>query len=475
MSSTTPDTTTEAPTAEATKTAETPRIAILRSEFGQSVDHFLKALQQDNGNLDLSLERFEGRLSTRLHDRIRFIHHLAEILDDSAPAVQAITKESNFQDLKELAANCGKSHFVQLFNSVLPDTQDYPSSSDTPTASNSSADALGSAAYRKLFAVEPSAVLGRMIRTKKLVVPDNSIHKGACAFFADRHDFNIRKESVFAFGDVKEQQPALFDFLCKLQRTQALVPTPEAVPVLMSRGFTSAAMVAATPIADFSAIVTPDISVEVANAIHSHAVNTQIRNEHAMTALLQTVRGTGLAIIDGKESVQKRLKAMNLVGGEVFKNANLETLFGDMDNDTCDDCESITSPAAYFVELLQFLRNNNLDPNSPNTGEQGIAGTVLEKLFARRPDLGKLQLTCSNTNTILPYLDLANEVMESFVVHLDEYIKDTHDPKQTNIDVYNVSDALSGELLAEPQVFDPRSTPCASLHWRLHMNPILLI
>ncbi len=36
-------------------------------------------------------------------------------------------------------------------------------------------------------------------------------------------------------------------------------------------------------------------------------------------------------------------------------------------------------------------------------------------LFARRPDFGEIQLTCENTNTVLPYVDLVNEVLEEAV------------------------------------------------------------
>ena len=76
---------------------------------------------------------------------------------------------------------------------------------------------------------------------------------------------------------------------------------------------------------------------------------------------------------------------------------------------------------------------------------------MLEKLFRRRPDLGCLELTCANTNTILPYVDLVNEVMESFIVHLDVYTKSVLDPKKATIDAWNVEDETSGELLAQPQ------------------------
>jgi hypothetical protein len=77
--------------------------------------------------------------------------------------------------------------------------------------------------------------------------------------------------------------------------------------------------------------------------------------------------------------------------------------------------------------------------------------TPLEMLFRRRPDLGCLELTCQNTYTVLPYLDLVNEVLESFVVHLAEYAADTNTPKQATLEAYNVEDETSGELLAEPQ------------------------
>src|SRR5205085_2207327 len=65
-------------------------------------------------------------------------------------------------------------------------------------------------------------------------------------------------------------------------------------------------------------------------------------------------------------------------------------------------------------------------------------GTQLEQLLLRRPDLQCIQLTCENTNTVLPYIDLALEVMESYVVHAPQ------------ITAYNVNGETSGELLAEP-------------------------
>ena len=41
--------------------------------------------------------------------------------------------------------------------------------------------------------------------------------------------------------------------------------------------------------------------------------------------------------------------------------------------------------------------------------------SVKDILFARRPDLGEIELTCENTNTVMPYVDLVLEVLEDAV------------------------------------------------------------
>jgi Neuraminidase-like domain/Salmonella virulence plasmid 28.1kDa A protein len=85
---------------------------------------------------------------------------------------------------------------------------------------------------------------------------------------------------------------------------------------------------------------------------------------------------------------------------------DLEALFGSLDFCACSDCRSVLSPAAYLVDILHFLRDR-----------QTLDGTQSAKdlLFARRPDLGEVELTCENTNTPLPYTDLVNEILESAV------------------------------------------------------------
>src|SRR6266851_4299238 len=98
------------------------------------------------------------------------------------------------------------------------------------------------------------------------------------------------------------------------------------------------------------------------------------------------------------------------------------TLFGSVELCDCEQCRSIYSPAAYLVDLLQFL-----GPNIPGITSQAITpldvlignskkiGSDGKPIVGRRPDIAHILLSCDNTNTTLPYVDLVNEVLESYV------------------------------------------------------------
>jgi peptidoglycan hydrolase-like protein with peptidoglycan-binding domain len=81
-------------------------------------------------------------------------------------------------------------------------------------------------------------------------------------------------------------------------------------------------------------------------------------------------------------------------------------MFGSLELCSCDHCRSVLSPAAYLVDLLQFLS----DRPSRVVGKK-----AKDVLFLRRPDLGEIELTCENTNTPLPYVDLVLEILEDAV------------------------------------------------------------
>ena len=121
--------------------------------------------------------------------------------------------------------------------------------------------------------------------------------------------------------------------------------------------------------------------------------------------------------------------------GDVIAYPTLEELFGEMDFCACEHCRSILSPAAYLVDLLLFI-----DQPFPSSGAN--PQTVL---LERRPDIQHLPLTCENTNTALPYIDVVNETLEYFIANT---------VRQLSLDGYlgHDTDGLASEdLLASPQ------------------------
>jgi hypothetical protein len=115
------------------------------------------------------------------------------------------------------------------------------------------------------------------------------------------------------------------------------------------------------------------------------------------------------------------------------------TLFGSLDLCECEHCRSVYSPAAYLVDVLHFLKDRQLvDMDASTRDENGkitnvvyrqktlpegsqVAKSAKDTLFERRPDLGEIELTCENTNTPVPYVDLVNEVLENYVAPFDPF------------------------------------------------------
>ncbi len=114
---------------------------------------------------------------------------------------------------------------------------------------------------------------------------------------------------------------------------------------------------------------------------------------------------------------------------EVENDPSLRTLFGSLDSCGCEWCESVHGPAAYLTDVLRWLGERRARSGSGFAS----ARAVLED---RRGDILDILLNCQNTDTLMPYIDLVNEVLE-------EAVSPTGVARQTNW--------RSEELMAEPE------------------------
>jgi hypothetical protein len=454
--------------------------------------------------------------------RLKFANDLADVSSEHTILMRRLLDDQKVSSLRDVALNYSDDKLEEL---LAPDTTAKPAGL---TSARLSSRSLSSprrtdvvAKFQKvLFNAEPTAFVQRMLQNGELgtahTAPEtvvkqalqrsantpapsrtSDVHSGMARVLQNRPDFRLREHGISALisdpgafsGILDKQQPAVANGLKEIALAQSLTSDPKALPTLFNSKL-SAFRISQLPEDQFVENFGPAVGgADAAKEIHSHSLQVAARNDHALTSILQTVRGTGLAAIDGPESPQARLEALQVAAGEKPEQINLERLFGSLDYCECSDCTSVTSPAAYLVELLQFLRNNNLSPESPWsrwTGQEDFRGSPLDHLFRRRPDIACLELTCANTNVVLPYIDLANEVMESFIYHQQRYASSPAARKQTWIDVFNSSDNADGlggsseELLAAPQnvnlnayqALQQAVYPAANLPYNQPLDPI---
>jgi hypothetical protein len=256
-----------------------------------------------------------------------------------------------------------------------------------------------------------------------------------------------RGEAVFD-GIAEPQREAVVTQLKTYQRLLRVTSRAEQVEYLLGAGLHTARSMALTSARAFVKQHAAALGGEqAARAIHGTALGYAGAVQLAMTigheayteALPWVISGTAVSPPTGGQGGGGG-------GSGGGGGATLESLFGPLALCDCEHCRSVYSPAAYLVDLLHFL-DPDPDPPSPPGG----ATSPIQALRARRPDLENTLLTCANTNTPLPYLDLVNEVLEAYVhLHFGDGAPGPGKPPSP-LPAYDTGDATAEELRAVPQ------------------------
>ena len=188
--------------------------------------------------------------------------------------------------------------------------------------------------------------------------------------------------------------------LMTTQRVHRLASDPDTASRMLAAGLTSAHAVAQRPEAEFVARHADALGLDAqdARALHRRAVDIKVRTRLLWAALHSTVGSPHFhrsRISNTDQSVADYL----------FEMPSYQDFFGSLDYCSCEHCASIFGPAAYLVDMLRvvetYLANPVYNPDIPDAF----------KLDKRRPDISQIELTCANTNDVLPYLQVVNEVL----------------------------------------------------------------
>ena len=320
---------------------------------------------------------------------------------------------------------------------------------------------------RKVRLSYPTQTLAHLIETdKNFSMPAGNEATVTLLKNASDQGFRLGETPVAAFLQARPsaldglgvEAAAATNQLKTLQRVYQITPTNEAIPVLLSLGMTSAFDVMAYPEAQFLEyfkakyveiykVPAPSGVPELVSR-KAKQVSSVMYNLFAIARKLDTeppVAGMS-APLAVRESVKTEL---------IKHYPSMESLFGSMDYCECEHCRSVLSPAAYLVDLLQFVdtepglwgnflahwKTTHGGTDYPHRNSAGEAMKPYDVLVERRPDLPHITLSCENTHTALPYIDIVNEILEYYVANgklAKEAARDT-------------GDATTAELLAEPQ------------------------
>lgn len=267
--------------------------------------------------------------------------------------------------------------------------------------------------------------------------------------------------------------------LNNLQRIYQITPSLEAMQLLLKLRFHSANDLIAIPKEIFLARYGQLFPPLQAELIYHKAeqVATITYNLFTMTKSFDNApeaRAFSGAIED-RVSLKEETKATL-----IKQFPSLESLFGSLDYCECEHCRSALSPAAYFVDLLQFLENDKLSSINKNQPAEMKAFLLewkrkhnekeykapYEALLERRPDLPEIELSCENTLVALPYIDLVNEILEYYLATHGSHSDDSHSESSfddvtreriTTYRVHNNPEGDTSEFLAEPQHILPEA------------------
>ena len=254
-----------------------------------------------------------------------------------------------------------------------------------------------------------------------------------------------------------------------LHRLHQITPSDEALKSLLETGLKSAHEVSRLPYDSFIARYEHKFPPGEAELVYRKAQQVHSAT-FGISGIAQKAGNSSGGFALSAPPAARQASRSKLV--EQFP--SMESLFGSLDFCECDECRSVLGPAAYLVDILQFIdrdkaewhqfletwKSNHFDASYPyrdraqmqehekqlrapkhKKGPSNPQATPYEILIERRPDLPNLPLTCENTNTVMPYIDIVNEILEYFVAHDALSATSGHDTGK----------ARTEELLAEPQ------------------------
>lgn len=352
------------------------------------IEQFWQSLAQE--------PEFQGNTVPQLQLTIQ----LGAITRNHVPLVQALRQNGTVQTVKDLA-KLSESDWRALLDMQANGQKvgfpaDVPGNSDSEKAAN-----YAHTLVRTVEEIIPSAVVAHRIGQD--AVPGKS---DLVTFFTNSPDFDfvtthidtyLAEKGSTALQGVQDVK-TLTEHLKSYQRVFNATHRYDELRLLQTNGINSALQISGLGRDTFITQYGSQLEAGRAEAIFDRADYLSAKALSVYGTYSAATNKVSLPLVLDPLTMMARANGSS-TGILEESGPNLTTLFGPQDFCNCDDCRSIFSQAAYLVDILSFI--------APTAQTNPLA--------TRRPDLGEIELSCANTATLLPQIDLVNEILERAV------------------------------------------------------------
>jgi peptidoglycan hydrolase-like protein with peptidoglycan-binding domain len=238
---------------------------------------------------------------------------------------------------------------------------------------------------------------------------------GKLAAFLETHpELELREHNLVPFlkkagVDPKSVAPEIMEGVEMLQRVFQLTGDYRKTEGLLAAGYSAAADIVAAGRLQFVADAKGFAGMGAGEA-------TRVFRAAENTNLGAVMLATNLRTLSWPAALGGATATTftNHVEKIIAEQPDLKGLFGSTDVCECRQCRSIYGPAAYFSDVMRFLRNR-LVKDTTVAGGGPSTKTAKDVLFSRRPDLGEIDLNCENAEVPVPHIDIVCELLEEAV------------------------------------------------------------
>lgn len=345
-------------------------IALLLQEVTVESEDFMSRMQEilpeESHRIDLRRTLRLGELTMQHTELVKALHPIAQ--------------ESEDDSLRSLA-------------SITPDRWlDLAYAHGTAPGSYLETEIYARRLEEQVEEQEPTAVLVHRLQALPFFA-EMPEYSGLASILRENGGFNIQSGDIGKFAEeagLDEQQKSA---LRRLQQMKRIGARWDEAAVLLEQGIDSFATVVSMGEEQFHLQLKKDLEEPRIRSIYAQANAFHAAGIGLMGYLQPMLYGVTPAVMT---SYKDDPKAIELIES----NPTLRSLFGALESCACVDCLSVLSPSAYLADLLKFIDGN-------------LSASF--ELRGRRPDLYDLELSCDNSKTELPHIDLAIEILENKV------------------------------------------------------------